>query len=713
MANNNEKFISRENAKTLWGYMVDLLTGKYTKPSGGIPKSDLESSVQTSLGLADSALQSETDPTVPSWAKATNKPSYTQDEVGDGTTYKRVSQTEKDTWNGKQNALSTAQMNAVNSGITAEEVAQISTNQSSLVGIIANCGKNKILSIAKSATIGEAVFTVNSDKSVSLYTTATTSATRVFHLLIAGDDIEVNATDIVSGVPNFNEKIAIGWGVGDSGNTDTIKGNDPTPKPVGYSGKIRYFSIVVEANVSISSSSPITFYPMICSVEDWNISSDYVPGVPNNKLLTSTLARQIDNGVKNVLEITNTPSVGSVFAVANGEITINGSTTADTYFSLFPSYVPNIYKGLVITSDFDYSDDRFDVYIVYSNNGSSQAGSTQYLGGRVEPISSSYEYIQILIKLKANKSASNVKFKPMICNTEDLRISDEIVTHALGNQYLTPALIEQIDKGAKNLVDWRNTTPVGTDVTISDGTYTSNNSDSRTTLRFQVYAVDSNYATLAFFNGNGTEPTSNGVINIPFTLPSGTAEIRAGHNGGQKNARFIIPISTLKAGKSYVMQVNVTQYTNPNGIFAWKDLMICTLADWNVSHKFVPYRPSWDIVYDKIPTAKYKRYACTAANTYEKVSELSFTVDAYSTRFISIRQDYGNAQPKGIAVCVSGVTPSSYSVLLSEDANIQCASGIIINHGSTAKTYDVYVSQATANTNGNDIVVYRSANYAI
>ena len=133
MANNNDKFISRENAKTLWGYMIDLLTGKqnkltfddtptqssdnpvksggiftamagkgtYSKPQNGIPKTDLENAVQTSLGLADSALQSETDPTVPSWAKETNKPSYTQDEVGDGTTYKRVSSTEKDTWNAK------------------------------------------------------------------------------------------------------------------------------------------------------------------------------------------------------------------------------------------------------------------------------------------------------------------------------------------------------------------------------------------------------------------------------------------------------------------------------------------------------------------------------------------------------------------------------------------------------------------------------------
>ena len=49
-----------------------------------VAKSDLVQAVQTSLGKADSALQSytESDPTVPSWAKAASKPSYTASEVG-------------------------------------------------------------------------------------------------------------------------------------------------------------------------------------------------------------------------------------------------------------------------------------------------------------------------------------------------------------------------------------------------------------------------------------------------------------------------------------------------------------------------------------------------------------------------------------------------------------------------------------------------------
>ncbi len=61
---------------------VSNWNGKYSKPSGGIPKTDLATAVQTSLGLADTALQTETDPTVPSWAKQTTKPSYTASEVG-------------------------------------------------------------------------------------------------------------------------------------------------------------------------------------------------------------------------------------------------------------------------------------------------------------------------------------------------------------------------------------------------------------------------------------------------------------------------------------------------------------------------------------------------------------------------------------------------------------------------------------------------------
>ena len=47
-----------------------------------ISKDNLSTGVRDSLDKADTALQSETDPTVPAWAKARVKPTYTADEVG-------------------------------------------------------------------------------------------------------------------------------------------------------------------------------------------------------------------------------------------------------------------------------------------------------------------------------------------------------------------------------------------------------------------------------------------------------------------------------------------------------------------------------------------------------------------------------------------------------------------------------------------------------
>ena len=63
---------------------VDIPTFGALATKDTATKTDLESSVQASLDKADTALQSftETDPTVPAWAKAATKPSYTASEIG-------------------------------------------------------------------------------------------------------------------------------------------------------------------------------------------------------------------------------------------------------------------------------------------------------------------------------------------------------------------------------------------------------------------------------------------------------------------------------------------------------------------------------------------------------------------------------------------------------------------------------------------------------
>ena len=95
------------------------------------------SDIRNGAALGATALQSytETDPTVPSWAKAATKPTYTASEVGalpdttviptalsdlsDDSTHRLVTDTEKSTWNGKQDALANAN---ILSGITSTNV---------------------------------------------------------------------------------------------------------------------------------------------------------------------------------------------------------------------------------------------------------------------------------------------------------------------------------------------------------------------------------------------------------------------------------------------------------------------------------------------------------------------------------------------------------------------------------------------------------------
>ena len=57
------------------GGVASAISGFYTKPNGGIPSTDLADTYLTSF--------TETDPTVPAWAKASSKPTYSISEMSD------------------------------------------------------------------------------------------------------------------------------------------------------------------------------------------------------------------------------------------------------------------------------------------------------------------------------------------------------------------------------------------------------------------------------------------------------------------------------------------------------------------------------------------------------------------------------------------------------------------------------------------------------
>lgn len=357
------------------------------------------------------------------------------------------------------------------------------------------------------------------------------------------------------------------------------------------------------------SSSLVSFSEAEAAALASGINSTKVEQIGTNQ---TNILYGLNMGVKNILPVAFESRTNYGVTCTNngdGSITVNGTNSQSSGTIIIANVQSTVIDGYGDPRNFlgknknyvcigNTTTANLRIQILGWNSSSDNSIIASSTTEGVSFNTGNWNYISVRIWVQASATFNNIVIKPMICTDAAWAQSTDYMPPALPNYDLTrleaedrASLAEVVDSGAKNLVDWRNTTSDGTGVTISDGTYTSNNGDSRTTLRFQATALTSNGTLIESFNGDGTIPTSNGVINIPFTLPSGTAKIRAGHNGSQRNARFDIPISntSLEVGKSYVMQVNVTQYTDPSGIFKWKDLMICTKAAFGVSQKFVPF----------------------------------------------------------------------------------------------------------------------------
>lgn len=132
----------------------------YQKPATGIPQADLASAVQSALELARTALQSytETDPTVPEWAKQPNPPTYTKADIGLGNV---------DNTSDMNKPVSTAQKAAIDA--VADEVALV---DGSLDEHIAN--KSNPHDVTAEQTGAEPAFTKNTAFNKAFGTTADT-----------------------------------------------------------------------------------------------------------------------------------------------------------------------------------------------------------------------------------------------------------------------------------------------------------------------------------------------------------------------------------------------------------------------------------------------------------------------------------------------------------------------------------------------------------
>ena len=332
--------------------------------------------------------------------------------------HRAVSDTEKTTWNGKQSALSSTQLDAVNSGIDSTKVDQIATNENN-ISINTNYGvKNRaapatVVSPSPDITVvqdGEGHYEISGDsggvqRTIRIYNPST----------------PLECTEEMFVVPantSENTTYACYWTLNDNDNYTTIPAQGLTI-PIG--AKINRLYIQVQANKIFDFVVNL----MVCPKSLYDADPSHQPYALSNVELTdlsaedrAALVELVDGGAKNCLPI---PSGLSGTLVDKASIATDGTITITLEAALtseggvnweFPLSAGTVHFSCGENSSVS---GQYDCYIgntattppttVLRDNSTSP--------GQVATIESGN--YRCTIRMRANTPAGTYTFKPMIC----------------------------------------------------------------------------------------------------------------------------------------------------------------------------------------------------------------------------------------------------------------------------------------------------------
>ena len=247
-------------------------------------------------------------------------------------------------------------------------------------------------------------------------------------------------------------------------------------------------------------------------------------------------------------------------------------------------------------------------------------------------------YTQITLSSSANEielytNTANTISDVMVCPKPLHDADSTYEPYALPNTKITPELIELVDSGAKNICNWHeytltSTTHRGVSYTNNnDGTVTVN-TDSQGSTEADAYAN-----LLTIYTG------------LPFGLKAGDTIVFA--SSSDKVRMVLIPYLTDHYGESQAgTKSNPRVWTIPQGItgmvvrLAVRDsgtvvtnekvsAFICTKAAWDVSQKYVPYRPSYEETVEQVAENENNISKYVWENvTINNLSQLTWTQSA-------------------------------------------------------------------------------------
>lgn len=198
-------------------------------------------------------------------------------------------------------------------------------------------------------------------------------------------------------------------------------------------------TIIIDPNTTISS--PITFYPMICSEADWNKSHDYEPSyIPvKDAMLRRTEQRIL--GAKNLYDTnaaSKTDAYGGVWTVNDDKtITVSGTPTDYEPFSTRSYYVLPAGEYIINWNEENLVNVALDSFRLCKGNTEVRVVATNKASAFSFTITNSddYDNIRIAFKRVTNNVAMSGIIKPMIRFASDP--DDTYVPYAMTNAELT------------------------------------------------------------------------------------------------------------------------------------------------------------------------------------------------------------------------------------------------------------------------------------
>jgi len=264
-----------------------------------------------------------------------------------------------------------------------------------------------------------------------------------------------------------------------------------------------------------------------------------------------------NNGVKNLATENNFSNTGYY-----KDVPVDGSLTGNVA----------VYIGNIISTDTDAN--QCAVLFIYTDYTSSAI----HLVNRGTASSFSVNLEEKVLKSVRIYSSDNYVHSSgdtvtvtnlMVCPKSLYDADSTYEPYALPNTKITPELIELVDSGAKNLVN--STSGSGTrwidiPVDIPAGEYAVSFATLSTT-----WEVSANQLQISFMDSN-YDIVTDGYTYINYTTKNGVYKLN----------------DTCKIIRLYASPTSVS-----GKVVTYTNMMICTKAAWDVSQKFVPYRPTY------------------------------------------------------------------------------------------------------------------------